>query len=258
MSLFQVNHVSHFFGQKQVLYNIHFEIEEGSILGIIGPNGSGKTTLLHAMSGLFDVDEGEILFQGEKITSYRKKELARKIAVMSQKGTPPISFTVEEVVAMGRYPWLNFFSSLSSRDLFIVKQTLHQLGLWEKRAQQVATLSGGERQLVSLARAMVQQPEVLILDEPTTYLDIGHQMVVLEHIRRWQREKGITVIMVLHDLNLAAQYCSQLLLIHDGKMESLGKVEEVIRAEEIERVYQTKLIVVNHPKLKVPQILLQA
>ncbi len=138
-----------------------------------------------------------------------------------------------------------------------MKQILKQFGLWEKRSQQVKTLSGGERQLVSLARAMVQEPEVLILDEPTTYLDIGHQIDVLEHIRKWQKEKGFTVIMVLHDLNLAAQYCNKLLLLHDGKIESLGKVEEVINVEEIERVYQTKPIVVNHPTLKVPQILLR-
>ncbi|WP_339063822.1 ABC transporter ATP-binding protein [Tepidibacillus marianensis] len=108
MSPFQVNHVSHFFGQKQVLNNIHFEVEKRSILGIIGPNGSGKTTLLHAISGLVRVDEGEILFR-EKNNGLSKKELARKIAVMSQEGTPPISFSVEEVVAMGRYPWSNFF-----------------------------------------------------------------------------------------------------------------------------------------------------
>ena len=258
MSLFQVRQVSHSIGQKQIMKNVDFEVNEGEIFGIIGPNGSGKTTLLRAMSGLFPIDQGEILFKGKKITNYRKKELARSIAVMAQEGTPPISFTVEEVVAMGRYPWSRLFSTLSNQDYLLVKQTLKHLGLWDKREQIVATLSGGERQLVSLARAMVQQPEVLILDEPTTYLDIGHQIEVLEHIRKWQKEKGITVIMVLHDLNLAAQYCDQLLLVHDGKMEALGTVEEVLNVDEIERVYQTKPILVNHPKLKVPQILLQA
>ncbi|MFV9510972.1 ABC transporter ATP-binding protein [Tepidibacillus sp. LV47] len=257
MSLFQVKRVSHFFGQKQVLRNIHFEVEKGRVLGIIGPNGSGKTTLIQAMSGLFDVDEGEILFQGKNITSYRKKELARKLAVMSQEGTPPLPFTVNEVVSMGRYPWLDFFTDLSVRDKDLVKKTLVQLDLWEKRFQQVATLSGGERQLVSLARAMVQDPVVLFLDEPTTYLDIGHQILVLEHIRKWHQEKEITIVMVLHDLNLAAQYCDELILIQDGKIESIGKVEEVLNVKEIERVYHTKPILVQHPIRKVPQILLQ-
>jgi len=257
MVLFAVNHISYFFGNKQVLNDIDFKIEKGSIYGIIGPNGSGKTTLLHTMSGLFRVDAGEILFLGKNIMSYRRKELAQKIAVMSQEGTPTISFSVEEVVTMGRYPWSNFFSTLSNHDEFLVNQVLQQLGLWEKRTQKVNTLSGGERQLVSLARAMVQEPEVLILDEPTTFLDIGHQIAVLEHIRKWQKEKGFTVIMVLHDLNLAAQYCNQLLLIYEGKLKSFGKVEEVMNVEEIERAYQTTPIIVDHPKLKVPQILLQ-
>ncbi len=256
MSLLEVKHLSFAYDKKPILSDISFQISQGESFGIIGPNGSGKTTLIGAMSGFLTHVEGEVLLQGKAIAKYRKKELARLIAVVEQVGTPSISFTVEEVVAMGRYPWLKSFEQTSEKDIKLIHEALTTLDIWEKRYQPVNTLSGGERQLVSLARAMVQEPKVLILDEPTTYLDIGHQIMVMQHVRKWQRDKGLTVIMVLHDLNLAAQNCDRLLLLNHGKIQTLGTVAEVIDEKILEDVYQTKPIMIEHPVKKVPQILL--
>ena len=256
MKLFEVLQVHHRFGTIPVLQNIDFEVKEGESFGIIGPNGSGKSTLIRTMSGLIKPCQGEILFYNKPIGSYRKRELAKLIAVLEQEGIPLLSFTIEEVVAMGRYPWLKPLTDLSVEDEQIVREVLENLGLWKIRNQAVNTLSGGQRQLVSLARAMVQQPKVLILDEPTTFLDIGHQVLVMEHVRDWQQSQAITVIMVLHDLNLASQYCDRLLLLDQGQVESYGAIHDVLKPETISTVYKTQLIMIEHPIQHVPQFLL--
>jgi len=256
MNLFDVIHVQHQFGTIPVLQDIEFQIKEGETFGIIGPNGSGKSTLIRTMSGLLKPSRGKILLNGKSISSYRKRELAKIIAVLEQEGIPPLSFTVEEVVAMGRYPWLKPLSDLSLEDEQIVQTVLEKLGLWNLRTKSVNNLSGGQRQMVSLARAMVQQPRVLILDEPTTFLDIGHQMLVMEHVREWHQSEGITVIMVLHDLNLASQYCNRLLLLDNGHIKCCGEVYDVLQPETISSIYKTEIIMINHPIHQVPQFLL--
>ncbi|SHI85797.1 ABC transporter ATP-binding protein [Desulfosporosinus lacus] len=256
MNLFDVIHVQHQFGTIPVLQDIEFQIKEGETFGIIGPNGSGKSTLIRTMSGLLKPSRGKILLNGKSISSYRKRELAKIIAVLEQEGIPPLSFTVEEVVAMGRYPWLKPLSDLSLEDEQIVQTVLEKLGLWNLRTKSVNNLSGGQRQMVSLARAMVQQPRVLILDEPTTFLDIGHQMLVMEHVREWHQSEGISVIMVLHDLNLASQYCNRLLLLDNGHIKSCGEVHDVLQPATISSIYKTEIIMINHPIHQVPQFLL--
>lgn len=255
MKLFEINKAGHDFGGAPVLTDVSFEIEEGESFGIIGPNGSGKSTLIKGMTGLLSLNQGEVRFRGRSVKTAPKKELARQIAVLEQEGTPALSFSVEEIVAMGRYPWLKPLADLSPRDREIVRKVLTSLGLWEIRSQSIATLSGGQRQLVSLARAMAQEPQVLILDEPTTYLDIGHQTLVMEYVRQWHAEQGITVIMVLHDLNLAAQYCSKLLLLEDGQVRGCGDMSDVLKESIISKVYNTDLIMIEHPVLGVPQFL---
>ncbi|EHQ88587.1 ABC transporter ATP-binding protein [Desulfosporosinus youngiae] len=256
MSLFDIIQVQHQYGTIPVLQDIQFQVKAGETFGIIGPNGSGKSTLIHAMSGFLKPSQGKILLNNRLIGSYRKRDLAKFIAVLEQEGIPPLSFTVEEVVAMGRYPWLNPLSDLSREDEQIVEAVLKKLNLWNSRTKPVNNLSGGQRQMVSLARAMAQQPQILILDEPTTYLDIGHQMLVMEHVREWHRSQGITVIMVLHDLNLASQYCERLLLLDHGRIKSCGEVHTVLQPAAISAVYKTELIMINHPVHHVPQFLL--
>ena len=256
MAFIQLQNLSYSYGDKQVLSNISFEINQGEFFGIIGPNGSGKTTLLSLISGLFSKFNGECLYKGEKIKKYSKKELAKNFAFLEQERTPFLSFTVWEVVSMGRYPFLNKFSKLKNSDLDLIEKVLITLDIWKLQNQPIYKLSGGERQLVSLARAMVQEPKVLFLDEPTNYLDIGHQQLVMQHIKKWQLDKELTILMVSHDLNLAAQYCNRLLLLNNGEIESIGFVNEVIRENIIEKVYKTKPILIEHPIEGIPQIIL--
>lgn len=256
MSEFSIRKVSHHFGDFPVLQDISFEIEKGDIFGIIGPNGSGKSTLIRAMSGLFTPQSGEILLQGRPLPQVSKKELARRLAVLEQEGPTPPPFTVEQIVAMGRYPWLRPLADFSEHDHQMIENVLKTLKLWDKRNQKVNTLSGGQRQLVSLARAMVQEPQILILDEPTTYLDIGHQILVMEHVRHYHLENKLTIIMVLHDLNLAGQYCQKLLLLDQGKVKTWGTREDVLEEHTLAQVYKTDLIKIEHPTLGVPQFLL--
>jgi iron complex transport system ATP-binding protein len=256
MSEFSIQNVSHHFGYFPVLQNISFEIEKGELFGIIGPNGSGKSTLIRAMSGLFAPQDGKILLGDRSLNQYSKKQLAQHIAVLEQEGPAPLPFTVEQIVTMGRYPWLKPLADLKEHDHQVIENVLKNLNLWDKRFQKVSTLSGGQRQLVSLARAMVQEPDILILDEPTTYLDIGHQILVMDHVRNWHSNNKLSVIMVLHDLNLAGQYCQKLLLLDQGQVKAWGTTEEVLEEHTLTQVYKTNLIKIEHPTLGVPQFLL--
>ena len=256
MSIFELHNVDQRYGSIQVLRDVSFNIEEGEVFGIIGPNGSGKSTLVRVMSRLHQASAGQVLLHNKAISTYSNKELARLIAVLEQEGTPPLPFTVEQIVSMGRYPWLKPFSDLGEHDLEIIEKVLKSLNLWDKRHKKVNTLSGGQRQLVSLARAMVQEPKILILDEPTTYLDIGHQILVMEHVRQWHLEHNLTILMVLHDLNLAGQYCESLLLLESGKVIAWGPTQEVLKVQTLNDVYKTELIKVEHPITGVPQFLL--
>ena len=256
MSLFEIKHLVQSYGSSPVLQDVSFNIEEGEIFGIIGPNGSGKSTLIRAISGLYSPTSGQIHLQNKPLSLFSHKELARLIAVLEQEGTPSLPFTVEQIVSMGRYPWLKPFSDLGSRDYEIIESVLKNFDLWDKRNFKVSTLSGGQRQLVSLARAMAQEPRILILDEPTTYLDIGHQILVMEHVRKWHHERTITVIMVLHDLNIAGQYCDRLLLLNQGEIVSCGSTHEVLKENTLGEVYKASLVCIEHPTLGVPQFLL--
>ncbi len=256
MNLFKLEQVNYRYGNVPVLCDITFTIAEGEMFGIIGPNGSGKSTLIRALSGLYSPSSGKILLRGKPLSSYSHKELARQIAVLEQEGTPPLPYTVEQVVSMGRYPWLKPFSDLGTMDLEIVENILRNLNLWDKRTKKVSSLSGGQRQLVSLARAMAQEPRILILDEPTTFLDIGHQILVMEHVRKWHQEQGLTLIMVLHDLNITSQYCDRILLLDKGEIIRSGTTSEVLSEDILAKVYNADLVRVEHPTLGVPQFLL--
>ncbi|AGA69688.1 ABC-type cobalamin/Fe3+-siderophore transport system, ATPase component [Desulfitobacterium dichloroeliminans LMG P-21439] len=256
MNLYKIQDLNQHYGELAVLQDLSFTIGQGDMFGIIGPNGSGKSTLISTISGILPPTSGSILLNGRPLSSYSAKELALQIAVLEQDGTPALPFTVEQVVSMGRFPWLKPFSDLGPQDKAVVENILRKLNLWTKRSQKISTLSGGQRQLVSLARAMAQEPQVLILDEPTTYLDIGHQLLVMDHVRQWHVELGITIIMVLHDLNITGQYCDYVLLLDQGKIVTWGKKDEVMSAEVLTQVYKADLVQVHHPKLGVPQFLL--
>ncbi|MBD0380070.1 heme ABC transporter ATP-binding protein [Paenibacillus sedimenti] len=245
-----------FRGQK-VLENISFEVKQGEFFGIIGPNGSGKSTLLRLISGVDRVTAGEVRLQGQLASSYSRKELARWLAVLQQDALPPIGFTVKEVVEMGRYPFQNWLGEDSEEAEPLIASIIDKLNLEPLVHRTIERLSGGERQRVALGKVMAQQPRLLMLDEPTTFLDIGYQVQMMDYIREWQCESQLTVIAVLHDLNLAAQYCSRLMVVHQGKIAAIGTPEEIITSGLIAEVYGTVPIVLQHPRNHAPQILLQ-
>ncbi|WP_245855812.1 ABC transporter ATP-binding protein [Paenibacillus rigui] len=253
----QAEKVSLAYATGQVLHDVSFAVAAGESFGIIGPNGSGKSSLLKLISGVLKPTAGELRLEGRPAHLHPRRSLARWMAVLQQDALPPLDFTVREVIEMGRFPFQNWLGDERNGDARqLIDTIVDRLQLQELQHRSVSQLSGGERQRVALGKVMAQQPRLLLLDEPTTYLDIGYQVQMMEWIRRWQQEEELTVVAVLHDLNLAAQYCGRLLLVQAGRVVSIGQPEEVIRPELLERVYGTQPIVLPHPATGVPQVLL--
>ncbi|CAG7613836.1 Iron(3+)-hydroxamate import ATP-binding protein FhuC [Paenibacillus solanacearum] len=253
----EVTQLSKSYGAREVLSEISFHVERGEWFCILGPNGSGKSTLLHTISGVERPTAGEVHLDDRPVQRIQRKALAKSLAVLHQDALPPLGFTVREVIEMGRYPFQNWLGREPGEDdEQMVERILDWLKLRPMEGRTVDALSGGERQRVALGKAMAQEPKLLLLDEPTTFLDIGYQVDMMDRIRKWQQECGLTVISVLHDLNLAAQYCDRLMLLQSGSIVGIGKPEDVMEAGLLERVYGTRPYVMAHPDNGAPQILL--
>lgn len=235
--------------------DIDLHVATGEIIGIIGPNGSGKTTLLKAITKALKPVSGVILLEGKSIWRMKISELARKIAVVSQS-TETGFMTVEEFVLLGRIPYYGRFRFLETKnDLQIARDAMALTDSLRLKDQLMSQISGGERQLALIARALAQEPKLLLLDEPTTYLDITHQVGILDLIRRLNRNFGLTVVMVMHDLNLAGEYCQRLALINMGKIHKFGLPEEVLDYRIIEDVYKTVVVIEKNPISRKPYVL---
>lgn len=252
-----VEQASKQYGSETVLHNLNLSVDSGEFLGIIGPNGSGKTTLLSLLSGVEQVSSGRIFLGNKEVGSYKRKELAQWVAVLQQDALPPVGFTVREVIEMGRFPFQNWLGEEEEDPEPLIQGIIQTLSLGAITDRPVEVLSGGQRQRVALAKVMAQQPSLLLLDEPTTFLDIGYQIQMMDYVKKWQEECGLTIVAVLHDLNLASQYCSRLLVLHEGKTAAIGTPQEVLTEELIEQVYGTCPIILPHPESCVPQILLK-
>lgn len=251
-----VRDLSFSYAKHNVLNNVSFTVPEGTLFGLIGPNGCGKTTLLKLLTRVLKPDSGSILLGEKELSRYSQRELARCMAVVTQETDGGYLFTVEEVVTMGRAPYLGRFQSETARDREIVLRALELTGCLKLRHRLVSELSGGERQRVMVARALAQEPKILLLDEPTSHLDIGYQQEILDLVRHLNSAEGVTVVVVLHDLNLAAYYCHKLLLLNGGGVFAQGLPAEVITPENISQVYGTQVLVTPHPVLATPQVLL--
>lgn len=238
-----------------LLKDINLKIEQKELMGIIGPNGSGKTTLIRAITRILRLKKGNIFFEGRDIWKVELSELAKKIAVVSQNH-PTNFMTVQDFVLLGRIPHFKRLQFLETKeDLEIAKRAMILTDTFNFKERPLEEISGGERQLVFIARALTQQPQLLILDEPTAHLDITHQVVILDLIKRLNKELGLTVIMVLHDLNLASEYCQRLLLLNAGRIHKMGIPEEVLDYRIIEEVYKTVIVVETNPISFKPYIL---
>ena len=246
------------YDRRFFLQDINFKVRKGEFLGIIGPNGSGKTTLLRVITKVLMPKKGEIILDEKNINHYGFKELAQKIAVVSQDvDSFALNLTVEEYVLLGRIPFRRRFQFLETgQDKEITHKALAITGILNLAQRPIAEMSGGEKQCAIIARALAQEPRVLLLDEPTTHLDIGHQIKILDLIRKLNEEKQLTVIIILHDLNLASEYCERLLLLKEGKIYRMGSPEEVLTYPIIEEVYGTLVVVEKSPVSSKPLVCL--
>jgi len=236
-------------GYKEfLLKDINFKVNPSEFIGVIGPNGSGKTTLIKAITKLVELKEGKIVYQGKDITKLSFKELAKEIAVVSQDIYFPEMIKVKDFVLLGRIPHFKKFQFLETdKDLQIVEKVMKLTGVLEIKNRFLKEISGGEKQLVLIAKALAQEPKMLLLDEPTAHLDIAHKIKILDLIRRLNKKYGLTVLIVLHDLNLASQYCDRLILLKEGKIYKIGTPSEVLTYQIIEEVYQTVVVVKRNP-----------
>jgi iron complex transport system ATP-binding protein len=248
MNMIEVQHVSYQYGEKKVLYDLSFTARQGEFFGILGPNGSGKTTLLKLLSRELPLQEGTILLEGQPIERYTPKQFARLVAVLPQHADVSFGYAVEEMVELGRYAHQSsLFPRWTKEDEQAVEQALRSVSLYEKKSEPLEHLSGGERQRASLARALAQEPRVLLLDEPTNHMDLAQQMKLLDLLKRWVREKRLTVVAIFHDLNLAALYCDRILLLREGRMVDVGEPRDILEEQTLQQVFQTSLKRQEHP-----------
>lgn len=243
VAMLQLDRVTAGFQEDVILADLSLDILPGRLYGIIGPNGAGKTTLLKVMTGVKKPHKGGVRLKGDPLSGLSGKKVARTMAVVPQSSFIPPLFTVEEVVAMGRYPHQGFGRTDTVADLAHVNSAMEKTGISLLRRKAVYELSGGQRQKVIIARALAQAPEILMLDEPTSNLDIKHQMGILGLTRKLVDEGKLTAVMVIHDLNLAARFCDQLILLHNKKVAVMGTPEAVLTRESIKAAFQVDAVV---------------
>ncbi|QAR33421.1 ABC transporter ATP-binding protein [Geovibrio thiophilus] len=235
------------YAKKEVLKGISLCFEKGHITTVIGPNGSGKSTLLKTAGRLLRPFSGEVLLEGKSIAGMDDRSIAKKIGILPQSPAAPMDLPVHCLVAFGRTPHHGFMNRFTNEDRDAVDWAIESTGLADKRFKRIGQLSGGERQRAWIAMSLAQKPEILLFDEPTTYLDIHHQFEVLELLRRLNDEHGLTVVMVLHDLNLAASFSHRIVALKDGVTVADGTPEDVLSVENISRVFniRSKIIRIN-------------
>lgn len=239
---------------QPVLEDTNFSVERGDLVALLGANGAGKSTLLRCISRILKPNAGHIMLDGTELKHFDSKEAARKMAVVPQETTADFDFTVEDIVMMGRFPYLERFKKEDQKDYEIVRRSMEMTGVSHLAERSIASLSGGEKQRVIMARAICQQPEVLLLDEPTANLDIGYQSMLLELASRLNRDQQVTVIAAIHDINLAVHHFNHFILLSGGRVMAAGRAEEVITSENIKKSYGVPAATYRHPLHGVLQI----
>lgn len=254
MNRLEVERVGFRYRTGQGVEDVSFQAARGELLGIVGPNSSGKSTLLRLLSKVMMPEQGRIRLGGRDVARMSRLELARCLAVVPQEFSVAFPFRVAEVALMGRYPHATGGAWATARDRSIAQTALEATGILHLASRRVDELSGGERQLVSIARALAQEPSVLLLDEPTTHLDLRHQRTVLEILLAHHQKGDRTTILVSHDLNLAAECCDRILLLAGGRVRAFGPPEEVITEEHLTSAYGCPVEVEHHPASGRPRV----
>ncbi|HXX35392.1 MAG TPA: ABC transporter ATP-binding protein [Thermodesulfobacteriota bacterium] len=252
--MIEVHSVSFRYHEAWVLQDVSFRVEKGEFVGVIGPNGSGKTTLLKLLYRLLAPQRGEILFELVPMKKMDRRDIAKRIAVVAQETQLLFPFSVLETVLMGRSPYLGRLLFESEKDLEIARKAMEWTKMFPFSERPIEELSGGERKRVFIARALAQEPDVILLDEPTANLDIQHQIDFLDLILTLNRERGLTIVMASHDMNIASEFCDRLILLRGGKIYRTGTPEEVVTKENIESVYGCEVWIDRHPVSGMPRI----
>ena len=242
------------YGEKRVLENVSLHFEKDKFYGIIGPNGVGKSTLLKSIIGYFTPKSGDIFINDKKISEYSHHNLAKIISLIPQSINLQFDYTIREIVLMGRFPYISYFKGYSKEDYDICDQTLKRLDLWKYRDTKFTNLSGGEQQRSIIARALVQDTPIILLDEAFSHLDLHHQLDLVEWLKNINENDNKLIIMVSHQLNLAFEFCHELIILKDKKVMMTGKPEEIISTETIQKIYGNKLFVNENPHSKRPNI----
>jgi len=244
-SILQVQDINFSYDQETVLRSISINIKSQEFVGVIGPNGSGKSTLLKLLGSVLKPDSGQIFFKEKNYIDYHRKQLAQSITWVPQEHPMVFPFKVSEIVLMGRHPYLSAFTFEGENDIKIARSAMKQTQTLQFAERGFNEISGGEKQRVVIAGAIAQEPELMILDEPTSALDIKYQIQILNILKTLNENKKTTVILAMHDLHLAAKYCTRLILLEEGKVFKDGKTEEVLQKEHIEKVYGLKVHLIH-------------
>lgn len=243
------------FGNTVILDDVDLRLSPGRIVGVIGPNGAGKSTLVKLLSRVLVPENGQISLDGHDLTAWHPMELARVLTVVPQAPELPPGFTSWEIALMGRTPFLGWMGKESETDRVITQQAMVETGTWHLASRRVSQLSGGERQRVVIARALAQEPRVLLLDEPTAYLDINHQIETMMLVTRLVAERKLAGLVIFHDLNLASRYCDELILLQSGRILARGRPSEVLTPALIGQAYGADVTVIQHPANRLPVVL---
>ncbi len=252
--LVRVDGVTFSYGAQQVLRGASLDVMAGELVALVGPNGAGKSTLLKVMSGVLRPAGGGVFIGGTNVASMPRRDLARLVAVVPQESGFHSEFTVAEVVEMGRLPHMGRFAPPSARDRACIREAMAAVGVAHLASRPVTALSGGQARLVAIARALAQEPRLLLLDEPTAHLDPGHQLSVLALLRRLARRRGLGAVVVLHDLNLASLFADRVAVMRGGVIAGWGRPEAVITPELLRSVYGIAAVVGSHPVTGQPQV----
>ncbi|MFQ5900357.1 MAG: ABC transporter ATP-binding protein [Thermodesulfobacteriota bacterium] len=240
LSILQAEGISFAYGKEPVIRGLDISVIKGEFLGLIGPNGSGKTTLLKLLTHILIPAKGRIILQEKAIQEMKRREISQKIAFIPQEESTPFAFTAMEICLMGRTPYLKGFQMEGDHDIEVTRRAMSITDCYQFRDRNILTLSGGERRRVYIARALAQEPEIILMDEPTTHLDIHHQVEIMERVEELNRG-GLTVVMVSHDINLASRFCSRVTALKEGKVITSGKPGDVVDPDLLETLYGCRL-----------------
>lgn len=251
----KVEDLSFNYGTNSVLKDISTAIKNGSFVSILGPNGSGKTTILKNICSILKPKKGVVLVNNKDVRMMTPKKIAKIMAVVHQGNECDFDFTVHDIVLMGRFPYQKRFKSETQEDLDIVEEAMRATQVWNFREKSIYGISGGERQRVMIARALAQQPRILLLDEPVSQLDIKHQINIMNICKDLNKDSGITIVTTLHDINLAARYSDSIILMKDGEISAVGTPETVLTSSNIKMVYDVDVEVHNITSSAIPYII---